>query len=414
MCGKRFIRIKKFLPAAICALMAMNMFGFVDSFKMAAEQKPEIKVFLLAGQSNMCGAGNIFNLPPDLLFPETEVLAYYDGQIAYPQYARMMKKLNGHLGIGFGPELTFGLDMENYFPSDKIALIKWAYGATSLYDDWNPSKTDNCYSKFKDTVISQIAELSKTYTPVIRGMLWMQGESDALNASQAEAYETNLRSFISTVKTEFSCPDLKFVIGRISDSTAWTYRDTVRKAQAKIADETANTKMIDTDDLSRWDLFHYDNDGLYTLGHRYAVAMNELITGIISSSSSSSVSRASSVSSSSSVSRITPISSSASSVSSLSLKSSQITSSVSTEKSLSVSALQPSEDSSSLQQSSLPDDSDPSTVNTDKSEDSLASYVSEAGSRQPQGKIDGTVIGVILTIIALSAGGVIYFIKKRK
>ena len=228
----------------------------------------------------MSGSGHCSDLPDSLLNPKTNVLAYYDGQVSNPAYACKMAKLNGHLGTEFGPEITFGLDMEQAYPNDNIALIKWAYGSTDLANDWNPAQTGNCYEKFKNTVISQMAALSQNYQPVIVGMLWMQGEADAYNSqAEADAYEQNLRNFISSVKTDFSRPDLKFVIGRIDDSSAWTYSAPVRAAEVTVANDTANTTWINTDDITRWDLYHFDSTGLLTLGHRFATAMEGLIPG---------------------------------------------------------------------------------------------------------------------------------------
>ena len=238
---------------------------------------PKIEVFLLAGQSNMVGQGIHNELPSNLLNVNTNVRAYAGGQLGHPEYAEKWLKLNDQLGaIDFGPEFTFGLDMEKANPNKNIALIKWSVGGTDLANDWNPSKTGGLYENFRSAVTTQMQVLSQDYDPAIMGMLWMQGEGDTLSLETANAYEQNLSNFISTVKSDLHCPDLKMVLGRISDSGAWPYRAQVRMAQQNIADADPNISMVNTDDLTR-DLYHYDTAGLITLGSRFATAMLELL-----------------------------------------------------------------------------------------------------------------------------------------
>ena len=261
-------------------ILTITMFSIL-SFSMVScstgSKKPKIQVFLLAGQSNMTGLGSTKDLTTEQINPKTNVLAYADGQYYDPKYACIMARLSAHLGTQFGPELTFGLEMEKAYPKANIALIKWSYGATGLADNWNPDGTGDCYEKFKQTVLTQMEALKEKYDPVIIGMIWMQGENDASYPDQAKEYEKNLRHFFERVKIDLNCPGIKIVIGRISDSEAWPYRNIVRPAQQKIAEEMPNTAWIDTDDLTRRDRFHYDTQGQLILGERFSKAMIELL-----------------------------------------------------------------------------------------------------------------------------------------
>lgn len=279
--------IKKHLVKFMTWMALISMISFGTLFSVNAESKPKIKVYLLAGQSNMCGVGKTSDLPDNIRYPQTNVLAYSAGQVSYPQYTDRMAKLNGYLGADFGPELMFGLDMEKAYKDDNIALIKVAYGATSLAVDWNPTTPGFAYKKFRTVVKEQMESLKVDYEPVIDGMLWMQGEADAGSIEQANAYEQNLRNFIKNVKTDFNCPNLKLVIGRISNSSAWVYRATVRPAQEKVANELKNTSWINTDDLPMVDMYHYNSDGQLTLGSRFATAMQKLIASEPSSTTAS-------------------------------------------------------------------------------------------------------------------------------
>ncbi len=261
-------------------LMDVAIDKFEGNSPIHNEPKPKINVFLFAGQSNMVGFGLHSELPNNLLNLNTNVLAYAGGELGIPSNGGKWTKLHDQLGKNFGPEFLFGLDMEKTYPNNKFALIKWSVGATNLANDWNPTKTNGLYQHFRNAVITQMSVLSEDYDPVIVGMLWMQGESDAQLAGSADAYEQNLRNFLSRVKNDLNCAELKIVLGRISSSTAWTFRNKVRSAQEKIADEDENIALIDTDDLPRWDLYHYNTEGQITLGSRFATAMTGLINKI--------------------------------------------------------------------------------------------------------------------------------------
>ena len=54
-------------------------------------------------------------------------------------------------------------------------------------------------------------------------MIWMQGESDANNSAYAAAYEANLTNLITAVRSDFSTPDMPFVVGRITDLSIYGF-----------------------------------------------------------------------------------------------------------------------------------------------------------------------------------------------
>lgn len=115
------------------------------------KQQMPIKVFILAGQSNMVGEGSIDHL--DLLMQEaghTEFKdALWNGSTYKVRDDVFMKYDNHHgpLTVGrntgyagrnaFGPELMFGWTLGDEF-SGKILLIKTAWGGKSLAVDFRP------------------------------------------------------------------------------------------------------------------------------------------------------------------------------------------------------------------------------------------------------------------------------------
>lgn len=85
-----------------------------------------IRVFLLAGQSNMRGAGITAEIAGRVTPPAT-VRLFDDG--AWRDLLWQER---------FGPECGFALDIAAAFPDDQIVLCKVARGGANLYYDWNP------------------------------------------------------------------------------------------------------------------------------------------------------------------------------------------------------------------------------------------------------------------------------------
>jgi hypothetical protein len=145
--------LKHFAPYFITILLALT----------GAEAKP-IKVFILAGQSNMEGPANIstFDYIGDdpATAPMLKKMRGADGKpmicegvsIAYITGAENNFTLSGKLTAGYGsmwgkdptkpgdnigPEFTFGLVMDSAF-KEPVLLIKAAWGGKSLHTDFRP------------------------------------------------------------------------------------------------------------------------------------------------------------------------------------------------------------------------------------------------------------------------------------
>jgi hypothetical protein len=262
------------------------------------------KVFLMAGQSNMSGVGGYsgylhespWSDPPynhaDAPCPEPyrsplPAVKFWnygygkkpadfvndplvgDGWIA-------LQPGFGHRADQFGPELGFGHRLHQLFPKDDIYLIKSAYGGTNLAAQWNPNpKTMGPrYKQFHERVHAALANLKKAGRhPKLVGMIWMQGEDDSTIPQFAKDYEKNLKNLIATVRAEFKAPDMKFVVGRISQmSKLWATPENlrmVRTVQEKVPAMVGNAAWIDTDDLP-WGYYgHYGTKGQIELGIRF-------------------------------------------------------------------------------------------------------------------------------------------------
>lgn len=224
-----------------------------------------VKVLLMGGQSNMLGRASVSGLPASLQGAQSDVLLF-GGSDGTAGTTLVSLQPDGKNAGEFGPEVTFGRKMADDYPAADFALIKYAAGGTALYNDWAPGSGAQ-YTLFKQTVTSGLAALVNAgYSPDIIGMLWHQGESDAIEGQQAN-YQTNLTNFIADVRSNYGA-NLPFMVGEIRRGSAAAI--TVADAQIAVANADANTTFVPAADLSFKDAYHFDAASMITLGERYA------------------------------------------------------------------------------------------------------------------------------------------------
>ncbi|MBK8975916.1 MAG: sialate O-acetylesterase [Planctomycetes bacterium] len=209
----------------------------------ASTPKPPLKVFILAGQSNMEGAGMIRadsrrnggqgSLEYLVRDPATaERYAYLvDDSGAFVErddvwiwYLDREGWLAPGYGAGpdrIGPELGFGHLVGDHFDAP-VLLIKVAWGGKSLAQDFRPpsreGQTGPYYTELFAHVRAVLGSLDE-HVPgydgrgyEIVGFGWHQGWNDRVNQAFNDEYEANLACFIRDVRRELGIPKLPFVI----------------------------------------------------------------------------------------------------------------------------------------------------------------------------------------------------------
>ena len=100
----------------------------------------------------------------------------------------------------FGPEVAFGKTIR--LNNGTSHIFKYSVNGTDLANDW-AARTGTQYttlmSRLKDALNT---DMTKKYR--IRGIMWLQGEADASDQSEANAYEANLKNFIKCLREDFS------------------------------------------------------------------------------------------------------------------------------------------------------------------------------------------------------------------
>jgi hypothetical protein len=237
---------------------------------------PTLWVFVLAGQSNMVGLGFNSELPSGEQGSVDRAVIYYNDSVHPNTNTMQWMQLAPGFGVvedRFGPELTFGRRVHELWPDRDIAVIKVAEGGTGLYDRWKAG-TGDLYQLLIAEVGAQMQALAQQWRPQIVGLVWMQGESDAIQQSTADAYAGNLAEFVWTLRTDLGVALMPGTAALISPAGGWPFADTVRNATTFVSTVVGQTDVIETNDLPTQpaDIYHYTSDSYITMGRRFAEA----------------------------------------------------------------------------------------------------------------------------------------------
>ncbi len=252
-----------------------------------------VKVFILAGQSNMegqavvdltgkdynDGKGTLVQLMAD---PANSakfahlVTANGKGRPRDGVFVRYQREnrplLAGPLDFGFsvygdahhfGPELQFGHVVGDHC-EEPVLLIKTAWGGKSLYRDFRPPSSGGETGKYYTLMIKQVREaLTKLQTEFpemkgrgheLAGFIWYHGWNDGVNPKTAvPEYEQNLVNLIQDVRRDLNAPKLPVVIGEITGPwvNAPPEWEQLRAAQAAAARRLENAVFVSTRDFVR-------------------------------------------------------------------------------------------------------------------------------------------------------------------
>ena len=205
--------------------------------------KSPVKVFILAGQSNMEGAGAIKADPKRNGGRGSLEFLVKDAATA-KQFAHTVDKdgkwvvrddvwiwylgRKGGLTAGYGaredrigPEFQFGHVVGDAL-DNQVLLIKTAWGGKSLAKDFRPPSSGGevgpYYTEMLKHIKNVLANLKNEFPDYdgkgyeIVGLGWHQGWNDRVNQAHNDQYETNLANFIRDVRKALGVKDLPFVI----------------------------------------------------------------------------------------------------------------------------------------------------------------------------------------------------------
>ena len=261
---------------------------FASTITWSVSAKENVKVFVLAGQSNMQGHGKVAaderanggkgSLEWLVKNPATEnkysgLVDEQGGWVERPDVQIVYLDRKGNLSPGFGhregyigPELGFGQVVGNAFESP-VLLIKVAWGGKSLAKDFRPPSAGGevgPYYKELLKLIRQTLRDAPTLFPhysdcefELAGFGWHQGWNDRVNQAFNDRYEENMVHFINDIRKDLENSGLPFVIAETGMS-GWEEKHpravSLMKAQAAVAQREAfrgNVGFVGTKDFFR-------------------------------------------------------------------------------------------------------------------------------------------------------------------
>jgi len=268
------------------------------SVATAEPQTKKMKVFVLAGQSNMVGWGNSKKLPDDLRNGNDRVLMFENGKWQPLRPIRKASKNQEKFGMtefSFGPEVAFAHEMAKAWPDETIGIVKFSIGGTSILT-WKPewSKKDadrigqgrlgSLYKK----LMAKVDQARKAREIEIVGFLWLQGGRDMKDVAVAKEYLDNLESLVAAVKKDTGVPDLPFFCGSprrtqdpddISDVVPqripgpYPAVEFVLKAQWDAQKEIPHARTVILRDIKKHPMnVHYNTEGQLKVGRLFAQA----------------------------------------------------------------------------------------------------------------------------------------------
>jgi len=275
------------------------------------EGKP-LKVFILAGQSNMQGKARVSTIDRLRMTEDSRPLyrdmteddgtpvtvegvhvAYFtsgrQGEVEHagPLNPNLREERDFQPGDGFGPEYTFGIYMRKHL-KEPILIIKTAWGGKGLLNDFRPPNaqvgegaTGPYYTKMMEGIEKVLADPGK-YHPAydkdagyeIAGFVWFQAWNDLVNGFYPAYYEQNkeregeylyapyarlMATFIRDVRNDLEAPDMPFVIGVVGVGGAiddegnnqyWLRR--AQEAPAAMPEFAGTVKAVRTE--AYWDM----------------------------------------------------------------------------------------------------------------------------------------------------------------
>jgi hypothetical protein len=269
-------------------------------FSVASAAEP-IKVFILAGQSNMEGQGSVDhdderdsnggkgNLVWSMKHSKSadkmkklknekgEWVVRDDVQVSFKVGGD--KVLKGGLTVGYtgyaadgsrrhmGPELGFGFVLGDFY-QEPVLLIKTAWGGHSLHGHFRspssgkpaydtgtwpkPEDIGQSYRQMVKEVRAALADLGDQKYE-IAGFYWQQGYNDMVTPQAIPEYAQLLVNLVSDLRKEFNVPNMPVVVGQLGNEGPVTEGAMFefRKAQEEGTKQIKNALFIKTTDFAR-------------------------------------------------------------------------------------------------------------------------------------------------------------------
>lgn len=272
-------QVRRVVPGPRGALASLLvLLGQLGSSGVARAEAPvalpprdQFHLFLLAGQSNMAGRGEVEASDRE---PLPRVLALD----ATGRWVPARDPLHWDKPVaGVGLARSFGLEYAKHHPGVTVGFIPAACGGSPI-STWAPGQYfDQTRSHPYDDAIARARRALGSGT--LRGILWHQGESDTA-PELAPRYEAALTELIARLRRELGAPRVPFIIGQLGQFAAVPWNEPTRAVDAahrRVAESVPFAAFVRSDGLaSNPDNIHFSAAALREFGRRYAEAFHAL------------------------------------------------------------------------------------------------------------------------------------------
>lgn len=232
-------------------------------------------VVIIAGQSNAGLPGDLADLSAadkKLQLGTRQWDSYLNNDTTVIQQSTHVGFARPNHATNFGAALEFARAM--HAVGRNIATCTISVYGTGLASRWLPVDTGLYGTQLVPAVTAMLAELPVAQ---VRGLVWIQGETDAGVQVNAEAYAANMTTLVAKLRTDYG-PNLPVVLNRLHVNSAETYTSTVRAQQVAWVAGDAHTAWFDVDDLAlKVDNVHFPSASLVTLAQRAAAALGPML-----------------------------------------------------------------------------------------------------------------------------------------
>ena len=231
----------------------------------------EIVSFLMIGQSNMAGRGNIEDVPP-IRNPKCLMLRMgrwqHMNEPINPDRAIFAGKYRSGVGLAASFADSYSKEHEN-----RVGLIPCADGGTPL-SAWMPGEILFDHA----VMMTKLAMRTSRFG----GILWHQGENDCAKEELLQTYKERFIPMITAMRRELGAEELPVIIGEVSEyiTDAWKMGDRPARLNGifrEIAAELPCCGVASSKDLAlKADGIHFCSASCRTFGERYYDIYKEL------------------------------------------------------------------------------------------------------------------------------------------
>lgn len=251
----------------ICCLLVFVASVACGEENVVLPAKKDFHLFLLVGQSNMAGRGQVaaqdqivhprvLTLTKDQQWKHAVDPIHFDKSVA---------------GVGLGR--TFGIVVAEAMPEVTIGLIPCAVGGSPIAA-WQPG---GYHTQTKSHPYDECLQRAKValQAGTLKGILWHQGESDS-NEGRAEVYEEKLHELVQRFRRDLDAPNVPFIVGQLGqfEERPWSdQRKRVDQAHRSLPTKVDHTAFVSSEGLGhKGDEVHFSAEACRELGRRYAEA----------------------------------------------------------------------------------------------------------------------------------------------